>query len=597
MCIICNLSSFSKSLSESNVRAAAQPNAGSKGIGDSLYPGFGNGGYDVKHYTLDLNITDVATSTLTGITTIDAKATQDLSSFNLDFIGFEIDSITVNGEAANFKRKGQELKIKPLEPLEKGEKFTVEVSYSGSPEQITSVAIPVPTGWVVYDGGSFVLSEPDGAANYYPVNDHPLDKASYTFRVTLPNDFEVAANGVLEETIDNGDSTTTYLFEARDPMASYLTTVDIASGFNIDTSETAEGIPIRNYFAEGIPDEQLEAFDLQPEMISYFSELFGPYPFEVYGSVVMNTETGTALETQTLSIFGIDQLDSPVLEEIIAHEASHQWFGNSVSLADWQDIWLNESFATYSQGLWLENTGGNEVLDQWVTDQYTFVADFFEFFTPPGEPAADDLFNPGVYEWGALGLHALRLKVGDKDFFDILQTYYDRYRDGNVTAEDFLDVSEEVSKRQLDKFFDRWFYSETLASIPELGLFQFVKINGTQDDDVLTGEDADEIIRGGGGDDTIDGASGDDQLFGGKGKNVLSGGEGLDSFGLSPSGIAIIKDFTDGEDSIGLKGLKFKDLDISQKGKDTLIEFDGSEIARLKGIEVDLITKADFVAL
>ena len=184
------------------------PSAGTKGIGDSLYPGFGNGGYDAQHYTLDLNVTDVGTSTLNGITTIEAKATQDLSSFTLDFIGFTIGSITVNGKQALFSRDGQELTITPAEPLYADDTFMVEVRYNGSPEQITSVAIPVPTGWVNFDGGSFVLSEPDGAANYYPVNDHPLDKASYTFRVTVPETVEVAANGVLAETLNNGNSTT-----------------------------------------------------------------------------------------------------------------------------------------------------------------------------------------------------------------------------------------------------------------------------------------------------------------------------------------------------------------------------------------------------
>ena len=162
-------------------------------------------------HTLDLNVTDVETSSLNGTTTITAEATQALSRFNLDFIGFTIDDITVNGKPAEFSRDGQELTITPAEPLSASEVFTAEVEYNGTPKPITSVAIPVPTGWVNFDGGSFVLSEPDGTANYYPVNDHPLDKASYTFRVTVPEPDEVAANGVLEETIDNGD-TTTYLF-------------------------------------------------------------------------------------------------------------------------------------------------------------------------------------------------------------------------------------------------------------------------------------------------------------------------------------------------------------------------------------------------
>lgn len=447
---------------------AAQLQPGAPGIGDSLYPGFGNGGYDAQHYNLDLNITDVDTSTLNGIATIEAKATQNLSSFNLDFIGFTIDGITVNGEPAEFSRDGQELTVTPTEPLYTDDTFTIEVKYNGSPEQITSVAIPVPTGWVIFDGGSFVLSEPDGAANYYPVNDHPLDKASYTYRVTVPEPLEVAANGVLEETIDNGD-TTTFVWEARDPMASYLTTVNI-SEFDVETEEGPNGIPIRNYFADGIPENLLEPFALQPEMLAFFSDIYGPYPFEVYGSVVMNTSTGSALETQTLSIFGIDQLGKASTEETIAHEISHQWFGDSVSLADWSDIWLNESFATYSQGLWIEYSQGQEALNEWIKAEYNTVAESLSELVPPGEPKADDLFNAGVYDWGALGLHALRLEVGDGAFFDTLKTYYNRFKGGNVTDDDFIGVAEEVSGQELNAFFERWFYSEDLPPIPELGL-------------------------------------------------------------------------------------------------------------------------------
>lgn len=468
MCRTCNFLGLSDSFSRTEVDSST-PVPGAAGVGDSFYPGFGNGGYDAQHYRLELNVTDVATSTLTATTTIQATATEALSSFNLDFIGFTIDGITVNGQPATYSREGQELTITPAEPLTNGEDFTVAVQYRGAPEPLISVAIPVPTGWVIYDGGSFVLSEPDGAANYYPVNDHPLDKASYTFQITVPDGFEAVANGVLESTTDNGTSTT-YVYEARDPMASYLTTVDIASGFNETTDQTQDGVPIRNYFAEGIPETLLQPFDLQAEMVDYFSDVFGPYPFEVYGSVVMNTDTGTALETQTLSIFGIRQLQSPIIEEIIAHEVSHQWLGNSVSLSDWKDIWLNESFATYAQGLWVEHSKGDDALDEWVTDVYAFVEENLADLVPPGEPKPDDLFNAGVYEWGALGLHALRLKLGDDDFFETLRTYYERFAGGNVTPEDLIAVTEEVSGQELDSFFDRWFYSGQLQPIPELGL-------------------------------------------------------------------------------------------------------------------------------
>ena len=444
---------------------------GTAGIGDSLYPDLGNGGYDIQHYNLDLTIHDVATSDLEGITTIEAQATQALNSFNLDFVGFEITNIMVNGKSADFKRSETELTITPSTPLAENESFTVEVQYQGSPVQRSSAALPIQIGWVTFEGGSFVLREPDGAATFYPVNDHPLDKASYTFRVTVPEPFEVAANGVLTETIDNGKSTT-FLFEARDPMASYLATVNIDE-FDLETSQAENGIPIRNYYSTGLPEDIRKPFEQQDEMLVYFSDIFGPYPFEVYGALVLDTDLGAALETQTMSIFGMDMIDINQVEgsqQVIAHELAHQWFGDSVSLADWRDIWLNEGFATYAMGLWTEHTSGREVLDEWIKDLYAFVRENRENMSPPAEPPADELFNPGVYYWGALSLHALRLEVGDEVFFEILKTYYRQYKDGNATTADFIAVAEDVSGKELSAFFDSWLYSEDLAPIPALGL-------------------------------------------------------------------------------------------------------------------------------
>ena len=453
--------------------ATPVPNAkpGASGIGDSLYPNFGNGGYDVQHYTLDLTVNDVSTSDLDGITTIEAVATQNLSSFNLDFIGFEITEITVNGQPADFRRRGQELTITLAAPLAQNESLTIEVRYQGSPGDTRSGAPFIQGGWTTFEGGSFVFGEPEGAATFYPVNDHPLDKASYIFRVTVPEPYEVAANGILTESLDNGE-TTTFVFEVHDPMASYLVTVNIGE-FDIETSEAASGVPIRNYFPAGKSEEVSKFFARQDEMIEYFSEKFGDYPFDVYGAVVIDEEFGAALETQTLSIFSIAIADSNDLEgaeQVVAHELAHQWFGDSISLADWRDIWLNESFATYAHALWIEHTRGREALDAWVREVYGLVREHQQSLLPPGEPTADNLFNGSVYYWGALCLHALRLEVGDDVFFEILKQYHEQYKGGNATTADFIAVAEEVSGKELNSFFDSWLYSEELASIPALGL-------------------------------------------------------------------------------------------------------------------------------
>ena len=201
-------------------------------------------------------------------------------------------------------------------------------------------------------------------------------------------------------------------------------------------------------------------------MVDFYSDTFGPYPFDVYGTLVIDTDVGTALEAQTLSIFGRDMLD----EATVAHELAHQWFGNSISVADWGDIWLNEGFATYAEGLWIEHTEGAAALAEWAQEIYREVADAGDELTPPGNPAATDLFNAGVYYRGALVLHALRLQIGDEAFFDLLRTYYDRFQGGNARTSDFISVAEEISGQDLQDFFDGWLYADQLPPIPALDL-------------------------------------------------------------------------------------------------------------------------------
>jgi aminopeptidase N len=486
------------------------PEPGADGLGDPYDLQLGNGGYDAQHYTLDLSV-DVSSNTISGTVTMRAVATQDLSAFNLDFIGFDVSRVLLNGVPAEYEREpapegegglrvrpgqlassflppltleeqGREMTVISGSPLRSGQPFTVELSYSGSPEPFYSQAVPFPMGWTAYEGGIFVASEPDASASWFPVNDHPLDKATYSFTITVPEPYVVAANGLLQEVVDNGD-TRTYVWEASDPLASYLVTVDIAE-YVMQTEEGPDGLPIRNFFPPELAEDAAYDFGRTVEMIELYNELFGPYPFEAYGVVVVG-DVPFALETQTLSVFGTGAVTGErMAEEVVAHELAHQWFGDSVSLARWGDIWLNEGFARYAQLLWLEHVEGAEPFEHRIRNLYDVVAGnlwkglppqeirerLAQLFPPPGDPPSDDLFNSGVYDRGALTLHALRQRVGDQVFFEILRTYHGRFRHATATTADFVGVAEQVSGQDLEEFFHGWLFEQALPDIPEMGL-------------------------------------------------------------------------------------------------------------------------------
>jgi aminopeptidase N len=451
------------------------PAAGAPGIGDPYFPLLGNGGYDAQRYTLDLAV-DVDENTIAGTVTMEATATQDLPGFNLDFAGFTISEITVNGSLADgFERDEHELSIVPAAPIANGETFTTTVTYSGVPRAGVEVeGDEFALGWQHYGDGVFVASEPSGASLWFPVNDHPLDKAAYSLRITVPKPYNVAANGLLQGKIDNGD-TVTYLWEADEPMASCLVALNIAD-FVTQSEVGPDGVIIRNYFPRDIARQATRTFADTDEMIEYFSIIFGPYPFDVYGVAVADVPLSFALENQTLSLFG-REITSPGSwqstggpQGVIAHELAHQWFGNSVSLERWQDIWLNEGFATYATLLWVEHTSGATALDRVVRGIYEIFGELRGSARLPGRPPSNNLFNVSVYERGALTLHALRLRVGDAAFFSTLQTYTERYYHSNATTADFITVAEEVSGQELDEFFNDWLFSMQIPPIPDMGL-------------------------------------------------------------------------------------------------------------------------------
>jgi aminopeptidase N len=448
----------------------SNPLAGSAGIGDPYFPNMGNGGYDALRYQIDLDV-DPVSGSLKGSTTIQARALQDLDSFHLDFDGLKVDAVSIGGQTSGFAHKGGELVVKSPFRLVKGETFAVLVTYHGTPENQAD-AEDIPIGWHHEGSVVYTLDEPRGAATWFPVNDHPSDKATYGFRITVPQPYVATANGVLTG-VDSAGAYRTYVWEMQQPLASYLAAV------SIDTYVTQEktlpdGVVIRSYFTSGSAPAAEAVFADTGEALSFFEDTFGPYPFEAYGAVVPNAATSTAMENQTLSLFGSDVLkkmaDPGEAEVYLSHELAHQWFGDSVTISRWQDIWLNEGFATYASWLWLGHKFGVAALDSQVEQSYQDLAKTEKVTL--GDPGPEHLFAATVYDRGALALHALRLRVGDDAFFTILRTWADRYKYGNASTADFLALADGVAAKSgagasvASALLQDWLYGAKLPALP-----------------------------------------------------------------------------------------------------------------------------------
>ena len=438
----------------SPVAFAQQP--GADGLGDRLYPRLGNSGYDVRHYSIDLAFTPES-NTIAATAVLEAVALLDLASFNLDLYELTVDSVRVNGVGAAFTREEAELVISPAQSIAAGAAFQVTVTYGGVPQPIVDPAVPfVKLGWQEWDDGYFAaVSQPSGSMNWFPCNNHPLDKATYTLRIAVPRPLTAVANGVLSETIANDDGTRAFVWEMEQPMASYLAIVAI--GDFVAVRDDSGAVPIRNFFPAGASDASIAGYDVTGDMMVWLSDMLGPYPFAAYG-VVAVPGFPAALETQSMSIFGAAAPD----ELIIVHELLHQWFGNSVTLSQWSDIWLHEGFATYFMALWLGKQFGADTYSSFISSLRT--PDMA--LNAPGNPEKTELFAWSIYARGALVLHALRSEVGDETFFEILRTFYSANAYGNVTAADFIAVAEVLSERELDDLFDAWLYGERIPDLP-----------------------------------------------------------------------------------------------------------------------------------
>ena len=423
------------------------------------FPHRGDRSYAVSHYDLTLAY-DVDSNQLRGKAALTAEAVVELRQLRLDLSGLRVAKVTVDGVAARYVVKPDHLVVAPRRAIKSAEGFRVVVTYSGRPR-------PVPDGddecgWEELADGVLVAGQTNGSPSWFPCNDRPDDKATYRIELTAPNPYHVVANGVCTSQWRSA-STTRWVYEQHEPMATYLATVQI--GRYVVHPVTASAVPMTAVLPHAQLARYERAFGRQPEMLDFFARLFGPYPFAGYTVVVTEDELEIPLEAQGMSTFGSNFLsDDWDSVRLVAHELSHQWFGNAVTASSWRDIWLHEGFACYCEWLWSEESGGRpadaRARDHWAKlaakPQDLLLAD----------PGPDLMFDDRVYKRGALLLHALRLTVGDETFFAMLRTWVERHLYGSVTSVMFESHAERVAGRPLADLFDAWLRQRALPALP-----------------------------------------------------------------------------------------------------------------------------------
>ncbi|MBD9733285.1 M1 family metallopeptidase [Streptomyces sp. H28] len=449
---------------------AASAPATPLGVGDRLFPHLGNPGYDVASYDLQLDYSGSNDVPLRAVTTIDAWTTAELDRINLDFAHGTVQSVEVDGEPAAFTGAGEDLVITPGDELDRGEWTRITVRHTSDPVSPENRE----GGWIRTADGLAMANQADAAHLVFPCNDHPSDKAMFTFRITAPDGHTAVANG-LRTHVDRARGATTWTYRTQHPMATELAQVSIGRSSVVHRAGP-HGLPVRDV-VPARHREKLEPWLAKtPDQISWMEDKVGRYPFETYGLLLADASTGFALETQTLSLFERELFTDPAypewyVESIMVHELAHQWFGNSVSPGTWSDLWLSEGHATWYEALYAEEKAGRS-MEAGMKGAYEASDRWRAAGGPPAAPDVPDpgrkisIFRPNVYAGAALVLYALRQEIGHRAFDRLQRAWVTRHRDGNATTADFVRLASETAGRDLTTFLHPWLYGEKTPPMP-----------------------------------------------------------------------------------------------------------------------------------
>ena len=440
---------------------------GEAGLGDPYYPNAGNGGYDVAKYQIAISW-DPGEQLLQGSTVISAHSTQRLDSFFVD-LALPVDKVLVNGQQAETAKQGfADVKITPVTAIEAGSDFSVTVAYGGKPGDVQQGSVQP---WLVTNQEWTAAGEPESSAWWFPSNDHPSDPALMDVSVRVPRGMEAISVGRLESADSAKEADfDTWHWIARQPMATYLNFVSIGE-YELKQG-TANGLPYVYAVTEQLsPENRKRAFDAMltsADKVKTLETMFGPYPFTELGGVVPAHKFPFAgLENQTRPIYNASSILSDFSTDLIAHELTHMWFGDNVTLTEWNDIFNNEAYASWAQWGYNERTGGRSANDE-LNQTFDRAADNDEFWAVTMiDPGRAHLFDV-VYVRGPMVLQALRNVIGDEAFFRLAREW--AQAPGTRSLEDWMTAAQAVTTVDLGSFFQAWIFSPTApARTPENG--------------------------------------------------------------------------------------------------------------------------------
>ncbi|UQA92700.1 M1 family metallopeptidase [Streptomyces halobius] len=450
--------------------AAVPASPGPRGIGDRLFPTLGNPGYDVLSYDIALDYPGRNDRPMTAVTEITARATASLDHLNLDFDRGTVQSVQVDGLPAEHARHGEDLVVTPVIPVVPDRELRIVIRHTSDPRGRND------GGWLRTVDGLAMANQADAAHRVFPCNDHPSDKALFTFRITTPRKLTAVASGLSRGHRDRG-TRRVWTYRTAHPMATELAQVSIGKS-SVLRHRGPHGLPLRDVVPAA--DRTLLAPWLAktPDQMAWLERRLGRFPFETYGVLIADAKTGFELETQTLSLFekGLftsRRLPAWYVEAVMVHEMAHQWFGNSVSPHRWSDLWLSESHATWYEMLYTNEKGDSrgsmearlrrayEYSDRWRADG-----------GPPARPKPSDpgkkisIFRPIVYDGSALILYALREKIGKDAFGRLERAWVARHRDGSAGTREFIALASETAGRDLSGFLHGWLYGTKTPPMP-----------------------------------------------------------------------------------------------------------------------------------